>query len=311
MQLLGLRSKSTWSKQDYVPFELGIMVFGGLLAIPIVWSILDDITYLKALIPSLLSSAIFAISFNQKGEFSFGTYFKGLFILLLMSIASPAHKPVILITGILGIVALLGGGKFGVYIGRHLRGVTSVEDLESEISIVKESESNRPLHPSEIDAGNITTIVEEIPTDPIQGLLARTYNEHLFGEMKDFDGLIKDKASLYSFKGFSAAHIQNEMYFDKFLKHHNIGKDEFIGAYWLETKYPFILTNKCLFLPNEKVLISLENVRSFSVKGTFFQTLTMKILPDEKVTFKVRGLRSDIFEYLLKRSANEPKGKYL
>ncbi len=270
---------------------------------------LDDITYLKAVIPSLFSSVIFAISFSEKGEFSFGTYLKGLAFLFLMSMAgavhSPTPKPVILITGIFGIAALFGFGKLGVFIGRHLRGVTSIEDLESEISIVKESDSNHPLHPSEhvnIDAENIATIVEEIPTDPIQGLLARSYNEHLFGEMKNFEGAITYEASQFSFQGFSAFHIEHEMYFDELLKHHNIGKDEFIGAYWLETKYPFILTNKCLFLPNEKVLIPLANIRSFTVKGNFVQILKMKLLPDEEVTFKVRGLRSDVFEYVLKLS---------
>ena len=196
-----------------------------------------------------------------------------------------------------------------MFIGRYLRGVTSIEDLESEISIVKESESNRPLHPSEhvnIDAENIAKIVEKIPSDPMQGLLARTYNEHLFGEMKNFDGSIKDEASLYSFEGFLAHFTKNEMYFDELLKQHNIGKDEFIGAYWLETRYRFILTNKCLFLADEKMLIPLENIRSFTVKGTFSQTLRMKIVPDEEATFKVRGLRSDIFDYLLKLSTNEP-----
>lgn len=161
-----------------------------------------------------------------------------------------------------------------------------------------ESENNRPVHP-------IATIVEEIPADPMQGLLARSYNEHLFGEMKKFDGSIKDDASLCNFERFSAHFKKNKIYFDEFLKQHNTGKDEFIGAYWLETKYRFILTNKCLFLADEKLLIPLENIRSINVKGTFSQTLRMTIVPDEEATFKVRGLRSDIFEYLLNLSINE------
>lgn len=173
------------------------------------------------------------------------------------------------------------------------------------------SESDGPLHPSESDntSATIAAIAEDFPAGSMPGLLARTYNEHLLGEIEVFDGSIKDEAGKASFERFSKHFEKNGKYFDRYLEKHSIGEDEFIGAYWLDTKYRFILTNKCLFLPDEEFLISLESIRSVKVKGTISQTLRIKTTSAEELVFKVRGLRSDIFNYLLEVSSSKSENR--
>jgi hypothetical protein len=116
-----------FEKEDFIPFIAGVMVFAGLLVVPIVWGQLTGISYAQAIVPSLVSCCIFVYAHDERGNFSFGKFLIGflfLFLAMMRATAKYGHggaRPMFFAGGILGYVVMLACGWAGIAVARFLR----------------------------------------------------------------------------------------------------------------------------------------------------------------------------------------------
>ncbi len=128
-----LPAKGTFKEDDYVPYILGIMVLGGLVAIPLVYGGITDISYGRALLPSLISCGIFAYSHDKRGTFLMGRFIMlYLFSYITLLRASLQYggngQQTFVAGGLIGILVMTGCGWAGVMVGRYWRGKTKAAE---------------------------------------------------------------------------------------------------------------------------------------------------------------------------------------
>jgi hypothetical protein len=112
--------------EDFIPFIAGVIVFGGLGIIPLVWGHFSDISYAQSLLPSLISCGIFLYAHDKHGNFSLMRFIIGIVFLFMAMVRAAARsgsqtKPMFFAGGILGYVIMLACGWAGIYIARLIR----------------------------------------------------------------------------------------------------------------------------------------------------------------------------------------------
>lgn len=117
-----------FDEKDYIPYAAGVMILGGLFLVPLIWGKLGGIDLAKAVIPSLISCAVFIYAHDNRGNFSFfkfmvGTFFVVLFTLRALSQpgAGGPERPMFIAGGIVGYIIMFGCGWAGIAIGRLFR----------------------------------------------------------------------------------------------------------------------------------------------------------------------------------------------
>ncbi len=114
-----------FKEADFIPYLCGVMILGGLIAIPMVWGMMHGIGYGQALLPALVSCGIFAASHNKRGHF---LWMRFLLMMLFFSMQimktanSYSHtRPMFLAGGFLGFLIMSGCGWAGIFLARKLR----------------------------------------------------------------------------------------------------------------------------------------------------------------------------------------------
>lgn len=122
-----------FEEQDFIPYVCGTMLLGGLVVVPLIWGGMSDLDYTQALLPSLLSCGIFALSHDKRGNFLWGRFilmvlFMLFTILKAMAKAGPgAGKPMFMAGGVLGYLVMFGCGWAGIGVARLVRGKLAKE----------------------------------------------------------------------------------------------------------------------------------------------------------------------------------------
>lgn len=101
---------------------------GGLACIPILWGHFTGMGYARAIIPSLVSCAIFLYAHDKRGNFSVVKLLVG-YLIVFMSLmrvmgklGPGGGKPFFVAGGFLGFVVMFACGWAGIAVGRLIRG---------------------------------------------------------------------------------------------------------------------------------------------------------------------------------------------
>ncbi len=118
-------AKGMFEEVDYIPYISGVMLIGGLIAVPIIWGSVSRTGYLESIIPSLVSCALFAFAHDKRGNFNLGRFFLMFLYVLFMMMKTSAQygarggeRPFFLAGGLLGYFVMFFCGWAGIKIGR-------------------------------------------------------------------------------------------------------------------------------------------------------------------------------------------------
>ncbi len=114
-----------FEEKDFIPYVVGIMGFGGLLIIPLLWGGFMGMGYERSMFPALLSCGIFAFSHDKRGNFLWGRFiFLSIYVFFMIMRTAAKYggggKPMFLAGGFLGYVVMFGCGWLGIAINRFL-----------------------------------------------------------------------------------------------------------------------------------------------------------------------------------------------
>jgi hypothetical protein len=116
-----------FKEEDFIPYVAGIMVLGGLVCVPILWSNFMQIDYLRAIVSSLVSCGIFAYAHDKRGNFSVMKFLTALVSMVLIVMRTIAQnspdggQPMFMAGGLVGFAVMFGCGWAGIAIGRLFR----------------------------------------------------------------------------------------------------------------------------------------------------------------------------------------------
>ncbi len=120
--------KGMFEEIDHIPYVCGVMLIGGLFAVPIIWGNVSGAGYLESIIPSLVSCGLFAYAHDKRGNFNLGRFALMFFYILFIVMRSSAEsgmrggsKPFFLAGGLLGYFVMFLCGWAGIKIGRVYR----------------------------------------------------------------------------------------------------------------------------------------------------------------------------------------------
>ncbi len=123
-----LPSKGMFDEIDHIPYICGVMLIGGLFAVPIIWGSASQAGYFESIIPSLVSCGLFAYAHDKRGNFNLGRFALMFFYILFIVMRSSAEsgmrggsKPFFLAGGLLGYFVMFLCGWAGIKIGRFYR----------------------------------------------------------------------------------------------------------------------------------------------------------------------------------------------
>ena len=107
---------------EYIPFLIALFMFGGLIAVPLIWGGVLDIDYHKTLLPAFISCACFAYCHNRKGRFLWNRLFIITafiaYVLFKITLKGGGDEQFFVAGGVLGYPVMFGCGWIGVMIVR-------------------------------------------------------------------------------------------------------------------------------------------------------------------------------------------------
>ena len=112
-----------YREEDYVPFLVGVFVFAGLIAFPLLWGLAAEMTYLRALPWGIGSAVVFMIGFTPDGEISWWRFVPAIIVIAVVGTVSNLSTggPAFAAGGILGFVVVTICGYIGVGLFRLFR----------------------------------------------------------------------------------------------------------------------------------------------------------------------------------------------
>lgn len=108
---------------DYLPFIIGIIIFGGFGAIPFIWGKFLEMEYVEALPWALFSCIMYIISFRKDGSISWVRFIVAIIILNVaarMAIESEGGTG-FAAGGFVGFIVIVLCGYVGIWISKIFR----------------------------------------------------------------------------------------------------------------------------------------------------------------------------------------------
>ncbi len=108
-------------REDYWPFMFGVFVLGGLVAVPLIWSLFVDLPFKGLVASSLVGCFVFAYAHTRDGQFSVRRFIVGFGLALLITLRVTARSGGIgafIPGGVLGILVMEGCGWLAIGIAR-------------------------------------------------------------------------------------------------------------------------------------------------------------------------------------------------
>jgi hypothetical protein len=107
----------------YAAFVLGVLLVGGLGAIPLLWSTVTELSYLKALPWGLASSAVFLVGFRRDGTISWARLVAAVIALTLAAVlySTSTGRPSFGAGGVVGFLVMVVCGYVGVGMAKLFR----------------------------------------------------------------------------------------------------------------------------------------------------------------------------------------------
>ncbi len=117
------KEEGMFGKNDYLSFMLGIFLIGGLLAIPIVYGLITEMSYFESLPWSLLNCIAFLIAFRRNGTISWVRFIPALLVVTILAniYAFETGNPAGGGGGFLVIILLFLSGYAGIGIKRLIK----------------------------------------------------------------------------------------------------------------------------------------------------------------------------------------------
>lgn len=141
------RPRGMFHREDYWPYLFGVFVFGGLIAVPAVWSQFIDLSFGRLVAGSLVACAVFAYAHTEDGQFSFSSFFIGYALTLLISLRVAAQSDIgggVIPGGLLGFLIMSGCGWLGIGLGR----ATGIAKALKAPEVAEASRGVKPPDPS-------------------------------------------------------------------------------------------------------------------------------------------------------------------
>jgi hypothetical protein len=128
----------------------GVFVFGGLIAVPIIWGYFNDLPYERQVALSLVGCFVFAYAHTRNGAFSFGRFIVAFGFVLLLTLRAAAQHPggveAVIPAGILGFLVMGGCGWIGVGISRAV-GISKALAMSDPPGLTVQNNSGSPPQP--------------------------------------------------------------------------------------------------------------------------------------------------------------------
>lgn len=275
-------------KSDYIPFSLGIFIFGGLFLVPLIWSKLNHIDFEDAIFPSIFSCLVFFIAHDNRGNFSFGRFIMG-FIIVYFSIFRTFAKygrgggqNLFLAGGFLGYLVMFGCGWAGIMLGRLIRGKEKIEqEILAEQKIISEKIAleNQQKSPVETDITEEALVGKQ--STPFHKFMAVTYIRWKKGTMHSLSDLFKKEADQNSIEKFIAGHEKYAKDFETACSMRAIGDDEYLVS--LTPGY-FFMTSKAIYiLVQPPKMIMIKDIAEYKLEGILSVTLNATLKNGEHI----------------------------
>ena len=128
-----MASPSIFREQDYKPFMMGVFVLGGLVAIPLLWGPMSDVSYVKALPWSVLSCLVVLAAFRKNGTISWPRFIGAALVAGIAGgiYAAETNQSGFIAGGVVGYAVVVICGKIGVLVHGKVIGKSPAADGES------------------------------------------------------------------------------------------------------------------------------------------------------------------------------------
>lgn len=186
--------RKVFKYDDYWPFMAGLFGIGGLLAVPLIWGQIGDLTYLEATPGSLLGCVVYAYGVTRHGEFRTGRFIGALVVAILLVMRSDS---LILPGGILGFLVMGGCGWIGIAAGRAT-GLSSPFETPSPADLPD---------PADLDE-TMLKLVEESTRPSLARFLASTHIAWKGGHLEAHSSFFRVEASKTDVKTFVEANTE-------------------------------------------------------------------------------------------------------
>jgi hypothetical protein len=288
-------------KSDYIPFGLGIFIFGGLFLVPLFWSKFNHIDFEDAILPSIISCLVFFIAHDNRGNFSFGRFIMGFvfvyFTIMRTSMKYGSGSKMFLAGGFLGYLVMFACGWAGIMLGRLVRGK---EQLEREIAaeqqaIVEQKAVELQQKKSEPDSFSDLALIAKQNT-PYHKFMAVTYCAWRNGNLQLLSEVFKKEAAANTFEKFCSGHEQYKKDIEESFAMRPFEDGEFLVAL---TPQWFIMTSKVIYIfKPEKKIINIKDIADYKVDGVLGVNMNLTLKSGEKLVFpKMKAAPAEKFVF--------------
>lgn len=269
-------------KSDYIPFGLGIFIFGGLFFVPLIWSKFNHIDFEDAILPSIVSCLVFFIAHDNRGNFSLGRFIMGFvfvyFTIMRTSMKYGSGSKMFLAGGFLGYLVMFACGWAGIMLGRLVRGK---EQIEREIATEQKAVEIQQKK-SEPDSFSDLALVAK-QTTPFHKFMAETYTAWKNGLLNPLSEVFKKEATANTFEKFCSGHDQYKKDIEESFAMRPFEDREYLVAL---TPQWFIMTSKVIYvLKPDKKIISLLDIAEYKVDGVLGVNMNLTLKSGEKLVF--------------------------